>query len=192
MQEDRNYIIGLFSGYYHSLRKIFKPFIDKVAVIVRSIIDWFYPPFKRIMPLQTFRYAACGGGNTLLDIILFFLIHDMIFEGKVVATPIMPISAFNATFFVTFSITFPIGFFLSRYVVFQEFTTRKREQLRKYLMVVVGAILINLICSFLFVKKAGMDPKLAKFVIVVIVVLFSYYSQRYFTFKGKSDFNPES
>jgi putative flippase GtrA len=164
--------------------------VRKVVHFLQRVIDWFYPPFRRIMPIQTFRYAACGGGNTLLDFVLFVLVHDVIFEGKVVATPIMPLSAYNAAFFISFSFTFPIGFFLSRYVVFQEFTTRKREQLPKYLMVVVAAILINLFCFFLFVKKAGLNPILAKLVIVVIVVLFSYYSQRYFTFKGKSDLNP--
>ncbi|MDB5144378.1 MAG: GtrA-like protein, partial [Mucilaginibacter sp.] len=38
---------------------------------ILSLIDLFYSPFKKIMPLQTFRYAACGGVNTLLDISLF-------------------------------------------------------------------------------------------------------------------------
>ena len=28
-----------------------------------AFIDFFYPPFKKIMPEQTFRYAVCGGSN---------------------------------------------------------------------------------------------------------------------------------
>ncbi|HCL82631.1 MAG TPA: phenylalanine 4-monooxygenase, partial [Chitinophagaceae bacterium] len=31
-----------------------------------ALIDFFYPPFRKFISLQTFRYAACGGANTIL------------------------------------------------------------------------------------------------------------------------------
>ena len=37
-----------------------------------SVLDFFYPPFQKIMPIQTFRYAACGGMNTLLGLAVYF------------------------------------------------------------------------------------------------------------------------
>jgi hypothetical protein len=40
-------------------------FIKKSILV---IIDLFYPLFRKIFSLQTFRYVACGGVNTLLDI----------------------------------------------------------------------------------------------------------------------------
>jgi len=184
MQENRNYIIGLFSGYYHSLRKIFKPFIDNVAVIVRSIIDWFYPPFKRVMPLQTFRYAACGGGNTLLDIVLFFFAYHFLLEGEMITFYSLTLTAHIAAFIFSFFFTFPFGFFLSRYVVFQESTARKREQLPKYLAVVMGAILLNYFCLKVFIETMNVQPLFSKLMTTVVVVAFSYFSQKYFTFKA--------
>ena len=45
-----------------------------------SFIDFFYPPFCKVMPLQTFRYAACGGTNTLLDIFIFFISFNFILD----------------------------------------------------------------------------------------------------------------
>ena len=33
------------------------------------------------MPEQTFRYAACGGANTVLAIVMFNLAHQYIFKG---------------------------------------------------------------------------------------------------------------
>ena len=33
--------------------------------LILSIIDFFYKPFKKILPLQTFRYAAAGGANLI-------------------------------------------------------------------------------------------------------------------------------
>ena len=35
--------------------------------------NFFYPIFKRLMPLNTYRYAACGGMNTLLNVSVFSL-----------------------------------------------------------------------------------------------------------------------
>jgi hypothetical protein len=39
---------------------------------ITDCIDFFYPPFSKLMPIQTFRYAACGGTNTLLDIFMYW------------------------------------------------------------------------------------------------------------------------
>jgi putative flippase GtrA len=187
MQENRNFIIALFSGYYHSLRKILKPVIDEVTVIVRSIIDWFYPPFKRVMPLQTFRYAACGGGNTLLDIGLFFFAYNFLLDGKMITIYSVTLTAHIASFIFSFFFTFPIGFFLSRYVVFQESTSRKREQLPKYLVVVAGAILLNYFCLKVFIETMNIHALYSKLLTTVLVVAFSYFSQKYFTFKAVAE-----
>ena len=125
--------------------------INKTVTLFHSVIDWFYPPFKRFMPLQTFRYAACGGGNTLLDISLFFIIYKFILHKQMLHTPWFTLSPHIAAFLMSFIITFPVGFFLSRYVVFEGSAVRKREQLPKYMIVVLGAILLN----YFFLKIFG-------------------------------------
>jgi hypothetical protein len=94
--------------------------INSAVSFLHAVIDWFYPPFKKIMPVQTFRYAACGGGNTLLDIILFYISHTFILKEQFVETPFVTLSPHIAAFLMSFAVTFPVGFFLSRYVVFEE------------------------------------------------------------------------
>ena len=49
-----------------------------IRKIILDVIEWFYPLFKKVMTLQTFRYAACGGANTVLDILLFFVSYNFI------------------------------------------------------------------------------------------------------------------
>ena len=44
----------------------------KIRTGILGLVDFFYPPFSRFMPLQTYRYAACGGSNTALNIFIFF------------------------------------------------------------------------------------------------------------------------
>lgn len=157
--------------------------INTIVTFTHTIIDWFYPPFKKLMPLQTFRYAACGGGNTVLDIGLFFISYNFILHKEMVETPWITLSPHIAAFLMSFIITFPVGFFLSRYVVFEGSNVRKREQLPKYMVVVGGAILLNYFFLKVFVETFGMYATLAKICTTVFVVAFSYFSQKHFTFK---------
>jgi putative flippase GtrA len=135
------------------------------------------------MPLQTFRYAACGGFNTLLDISLFFVSYNFILHKTPVHLPFVTIGAHIAAFLISFSITFPIGFYLRRYVVFQETSVKKREQLRKYFTVVLGCLVLNYFFLKLFVDLMHWYPTPSKLVTTVFVVAFSYLSQKNYTFK---------
>lgn len=157
--------------------------IDKLIVLIHVVIDWFYQPFKKLMPKQTFRYAVCGGGNTVLDILLFYISYNFILKKEMLHTPIMTVSPHIAAFIIAFVITFPIGFFLSRYIVFEGSTVRKRDQLPKYMVVVLGAVLLNYFFIKVFVETFHMYATLAKICTTFIVVAFSYFSQKYFTFK---------
>jgi len=157
---------------------------DFISKVILGMIDWFYPIFKKMMPLKTFRYAACGGANTILDITLFFFAYNYILHKEIISIGWISISPHIASFMISFCITFPIGFYLSRYVVFQETTVTKRKQLMKYFIVVLGCVLLNYVFLKLFVDKLGWYPTMAKIVTTFFVVIFSYTSQKNFTFKG--------
>jgi putative flippase GtrA len=157
---------------------------DTIRSLILSMVDLFYPLFRRVMPLQTFRYAACGGFNTILDISLFFISYNYILEKQPVHIYFLTIGAHIAAFLIGFCVTFPIGFYLSRYVVFQETTVPKRAQLRKYFMVVVGCLFLNYGFLKLFVDVFGWYPTPSKLVTTFFVVAFSYMTQKNYTFKA--------
>jgi putative flippase GtrA len=153
---------------------------------IEQFIDFFYPLFARFMNRMTFRYAACGGANTLFDIFLFFVSYNFIFDKKIVELPFISISPYIAAFMLSFCITFPIGFLLNRYVVFQGSVIAGRIQFFRYGVTVVVSILLNYLFLKVFVEGLGLYPTVAKILTTVIVVAFSYISQSYFTFKVKS------
>lgn len=148
-----------------------------------AIIDFFYPPFRKLMPLQTFRYAACGGGNTLLDIFIYFISYNYVLNKEIVHTPMGAISPYIAAFLISFAISFPTGFYLNRHVVFPGSTLRGRIQLFRYFVLVVICITLNYVFIKLFVEQFGIYPTIAKIFTTVIVVSFSYLTQKNFTFK---------
>ena len=158
--------------------------INSVRESIISIIDFFYPPFQRIFDLQTFRYAACGGTNSLFDICLYFITYNYILQKSIVHLGGIAISPHIAAMMITFPITLLTGFVLMRYVVFPDSkATRKRVQGGKYITVVACCILLNYVFLKLFVDKFGWWPLPSKIITTFLVVLFSYFSQKHFTFK---------
>lgn len=162
--------------------------MQKLHFFIRNLIlktvDVFFPLFSRFMPLQTYRYAACGGFNTVLDISLFFVAYNYILHKQPLELGFIAIGGHIAAFLIGFMVTFPIGFYLSRYVVFQETTVSKRSQLGKYFMVVTGCLVLNYVFLKIFVDVWGWYPTISKIITTFFVVAFSYFSQKNFTFKA--------
>jgi putative flippase GtrA len=151
-----------------------------------SLIDFFYPLFKKVMPVQTFRYAACGCINVALDISMFFVFYNYVFRKQIMHLGIISFQPHIAAFIASFFITFPVGFLTSKYVVWTESNVRGHVQLFRYFVIILMNFFINYIFIKLFVEFFHIYPTIAKVMTTVIVVLFSYLSHKHFTFKVKS------
>jgi putative flippase GtrA len=152
-----------------------------------SFIDFFYPPFSKVMPVQTFRYAACGGTNTLLDIFVFFISFNFILHKQDLDLGVIVLKPHVAAFLMSFFITFPFGFFLNRNIVFTQSTLHGRVQLFRYFVLVVICLLLNYVFIKLFVEQFHIYPTIAKMFTTIIVVSFSYLTQKNYTFKAEQN-----
>lgn len=157
-----------------------------MSKLILSVIDLFYPLFRKFMPLQTFRYAACGGFNTILDIAIFYFSFHYLFHEDVVYVYGIAISPHVASFLASFCITFPLGFYFSRYVVFSASNLRGRVQLGRYLLLVLACVALNYMFIKIFVEQLHIFPTVAKIFTTIIVVTFSFLTQKHFTFKTKA------
>lgn len=156
-----------------------------VKKTILKVVDFFYPLFKKFLPIQTFRYAACGGANMLFDICLFTISYNFIFHKQNVDLGFLTLKPEKAAVLFAFCLSFPTGFYLSRYVVFQQSNLRGRVQLIRYLFIVLLCLLLNYVFISLFVEYFGWYPTPSKIVTTVIVVIFSFISQSYFSFGNK-------
>lgn len=161
--------------------------IHSVRASIISTIDFFYPPFRRVFDLQTFRYAACGGSNSLLDICLYSVTYNYILQKSIIHLGSIAVSPHIAAMIFTFPVTLFSGFVLMRYIVFPDAkATRKRVQGGRYVTVVLCCLLLNYMFLKLFVDKFGWWPLPSKIITTFLVVLFSYFSQKHFTFRVAS------
>ena len=154
---------------------------------ITGFIDFFYPPFKRIMPLQTFRYAVCGSSNMVLDLALFYISFNYIFRQNVVNLGFFPIKGYNAALILSFCVTFPVGFLLSKFIVFNGSYLKGRVQLFRYMLIVAINLFLNYIILNLLVQYLHFYPTIAKLFAIIIIVTFSYLSQKNFTFKTNNN-----
>ncbi len=148
-----------------------------------SIINLLYIPFKKFIPPETFRYAVTGGFNLILDIFLYFIFYNFILQKQIVDFGIFAISPHIAAFIFVFPITFTTGFLFAKYITFTASSLRGRVQLFRYALSVGGSILINYFSLKLFVEYLFIWPTISKMITTVIVVIYSYVVQRYYTFK---------
>ena len=165
--------------------------MNRLAQIITKIIDFFYPPFRHFMSEQLFRYAACGGGNLVLDWVLYFLIynfvigHDLVYltlpfrEGAGVGLCLTP---HIATLCIVFPITLLTGFWLQKYVTFTGSNLRGIRQLGRYILIVFINLAINYFGLKLCVEILGWYPTPSKMFITLITVAVSYLGQKHFTF----------
>ena len=157
--------------------------MNHIRNLINHIIQWVYIPFKKLIPHETFRYAVTGGANTTLDIFLYFICYNFVLNKQIVNLGFVSISPHIAAFLIVFPITFVTGFLLAKYITFTSSPIKGRTQLFRYAFTVAGAILLNYILLKIFVEYMYIWPTVAKIITTVIVVIYSYIMQRYFTFK---------
>ena len=150
-----------------------------------GIIDFFHRPFRKIIGVQTFRYLACGGSNTVLNIFIYWFAYNIllgkqdvhVFGNIVIAVEV-------AAWVIAFAISFPAGFIMSRHIVFPESNLHGHIQFFRYVLTTVTFILL----TYLLIKGAALylpmvNATVSYFFICIITAILSYISQRTFTFK---------
>ena len=135
------------------------------------------------MPLQTFRYAACGGGNTLLGLVIFFISYHYIFTNDIVTIGFMVFKAHKAALFLSSICTFFVGFLLNKFVVFTESSMKGRIQIFRYFLSFFGNLCIAAFLQTLMVEMLHFNAYWSQIVITTIIVALSYFTQKHFTFK---------
>ena len=156
----------------------------KLTSLITNTIDLFYiPVVRRFVPQQIFRYGACGALNMSLDALWYFVIYNFIVAKQFVDLGFVTISPHILSLVIVFPITFFTGFWLNRHVAFRTTHIDSLRQLLRYLLTVIGAIIINYISMKLLVEHAHIWATPSKLLTTMISTVYSYLVGRFYTFK---------
>lgn len=147
------------------------------------MIDFFYPPFRKYMTLQFFRYGVTGVANMVFDWVLYFLVFHFVLQKNMLHLGFVTFSSHIAAMLIVFPVTFFIGFLLQKYVTFNSSKLKGRTQITRYLTVVLANLLLNYTGLKLLVDFMGVFPTPSKMIVTLITTIFSYFSQKKYTFK---------
>lgn len=150
-------------------------------------IDFFYFPFLRFLPRDTYRYAVCGGANLVFDLFLYFIFYNFIFAKQNVDLGIVVLSPHIASLFFVFPITFTTGFLLNRYITFPDSNLSWNVQVFRYFIVGMGALLLSYILMKLLVDWMGFYPTPSRLITIIFGVVYSYLLQKKFSFSVKPE-----
>ncbi|MBQ5736765.1 MAG: GtrA family protein [Alistipes sp.] len=157
--------------------------MNVAQLLIRGIDLLYIPQIRKIVSRDIFGYGICGGANMVLDTLWYFVLYHYVVCEQFVDLGIVVMSPHIATLCLVFPITFFTGFWLNRHVAFRVTHLRSRRQLVRYVLSVVGSIVINYVCMKLFVESFHLWPTPSKMLTTVITVVYSYLAARYFTFR---------
>lgn len=133
--------------------------------------------------MQTFRYAVSGASNTVLGLAIYYITYKFILREKDFDFGFYAFKSHNAALFISFCVTFIVGFFLMKYVVFDDSKMKGKVQLVRYFFVCMFNLVLNYLLLMIAVERFHIYPTIAQLGTTVFVILFSYLAQRHFTFK---------
>lgn len=151
---------------------------------LRDTIDWFYKPFSKFIPQQTFRYAVAGGLNMVYGLIQYWFIFNFIIDQKDVNLGFVVVSAPIASFLINFVITFFSGFYLTRNIAFSKSEVKTKAQIVRYLGVVAINFVINYVGLRFMVRELAFYPSIANALIQIVTVAISFLINKFYTFKA--------
>ena len=160
---------------------------EKVQKLVITLLDIFYPIFKPFFNKLTYYYLACGGGNTLFALVLYYLFYNNLLHQEDLNLYIITFKAHMASLFFTTAITFPIGFYLTKFIVWSDSNLETKKQFFRHFAFLIFGTVLNYFLLKLFVEILEWWAMPSQILTTVIIVIFSYLTQKYISFKKVSN-----
>lgn len=153
-------------------------------LIIRGIDRLYLPFVAAILPRQVFRYAVCGGFTYLVfDPVCYSILYNFLVGYRYFDLGFVVVSPHIASMILVFPCTFFVGFWLNRHVAFRHSPVGTGTQLFRYLLSIVGSILLTYAGLKLFVEGCGIWPTPAKVLTTLLTTIYSFLAAKYFTFR---------
>jgi len=151
---------------------------------LNKIVVFFHTPFARMISLKTFRYGMSGGSNAVLNLVVFYLSYNYLFDRNNFLLAGFVITPYIAAYIVALAVTFPVGFLLNKYFVFQGVKGQVSKQLSLYAGLTITNIFLEYILLHLLIGRLNIPATLAQCFIIILLSGLSYLFQSYVTFRS--------
>ena len=154
--------------------------------LTRFVDSFYWKPFRALMPLQTFRYLACGGINWVITTVCFWAAFNFLFAKQNIDLGFMIVASHTAALGVAWLISVGVGFWMQKNISFKSSPLRNHTQLFRYFLSNVVAALIAWLLEKLLVEQCHIFPTIAFTLIYLTTALLGFAVNKHFTFRGAS------
>lgn len=153
--------------------------------LIDRVIDILYlPVVSKYVSKSIFRYGFCGGMNMAMDLLLYFLVFHFVLKKENLDLGVVVISPQIAAFLIVFPIICFTGLWLNKNITFKGSPLASTTQAVRYLTVVACNIAIKYYGLKLLVDVIGVFPSISNGIMTIVTVIFSYFAQSKFSFRG--------
>lgn len=154
-----------------------------IAILVR-FVDFFHVGVLRRIPVQTFRYLACGGINWAVSTVTYWTAFNVLFAKRNLDLGLVVVSPHIAALGISLPVSFALGFWMQKNVSFSASPLAYRTQLWRYFLTAVALLGVTYGLEKLFVEALHIYPTVAFMTIYLITAAIGFGAQKYFTFRG--------
>jgi len=160
-----------------------KKFIS-VGRLICKFIDFFYPPFRKYVTLQFFRYGVTGVVNICFSLVLYYVVYNFVLRQQILPLGLFTLSSHIAALVISFPFANFFGFLLQKYVTFTESELRGHVQLYRYFIIVFVNLGVNAVFLKILVDGFHFWTTPSQMIATFFCVLVSYFSQKKYTFRS--------
>lgn len=155
---------------------------------LNSLLKWFYPLFRNLIPYEVYAYLSVGAINTALNILLFALFYQWVLPTGTINLGFLHPASYTLSLVLAFVLTVPSGYWLAKQFVFASKapSSRTPTQLLKYFLVVLQGLVSDYLVMKVLIEYGGVYPTLAKVISTFLILMLNFFLQKYFTFRTKT------
>jgi putative flippase GtrA len=143
---------------------------------------------KKLMQSKVFRYFLSAGIATWVDILVYFLAFNYIYQKEDVNLfGAFVISAPTAALALSYTAGLLTNFFITKYIVFKESDLETHKQLFRYILVAMGVLVLNYMMMRLLIRQWNWFPTIARAFSAITVGMFSFVVHKSFSFKVSNE-----
>ena len=143
---------------------------------------------RKLLSNKVFRYFLSAGIATWVDIIVYFLAYNYIYEKQDVNLfNSFIISAPTAALALSYTAGLLTNFIITKMIVFKESDLETHKQLFRYVLVAMVVLVFNYFMMRLLIRQLEWYPTIARAVSAITIGMFSFIVHKSFSFKVSND-----
>jgi putative flippase GtrA len=143
--------------------------------------------FKKLIDSKVFRYFISAGIATWVDITVYFLAFNYIYQKMDIDFfGMITITAPTASLILSYTMGLITNFTITKFMVFKESELETYKQLFRYILVAMVVLVLNYFLMNFLIGTLHWYPTIARAVSAVSVGLLSFVVHKTFSFKVAS------